>query len=96
MSQVSVEPLLSQHSDECGEQRDQKARVHEASDSDNLAGWSFLNRWDSGGFTRDSGPIEGEEDCAEKGYGLFVRIGFEFRMDIDDKCCADRREQTRL
>ena len=40
--------------------------------------------------------IEGEEDCAEEGCGLFVRIGLETRVDVDDEGRTDSGEQTRL
>ena len=75
MSQVPVEPLFAQHRDERGKQRDQEARVHQSSDSDDLAGGTFLNRWNSGSCVRDNGLIEGEEECAEESCGLLVRVG---------------------
>ena len=74
MSQVPVEPLFAQHRDERGEQRDQKARVHQSSDGDDLAGGTLLDEWNGGGFVRDSRLIEGEEDCAEESCGLLVRV----------------------
>jgi len=94
--QVPVQPLLSQHGNECSEQGDQKAGVHESSGGDDLARWRFLDRWNSGGLAQDRRLIEGEEDCAEDGCGLFVRVGLKFRMDIDDESRADGREQARL
>ena len=68
--QVSVQPLLSQHSDEC---REQKARAHGASGGDDLTQWSSLNRRNGGGLTGDSGLIESEEDGTEEGHRLVVR-----------------------
>ena len=96
MAQVPVDPLLSQHGDERGKQRDQKTCVQETGDGNNLAWWVSPGRWDSRALTRDSGLIEGEEDRTEESYGLFVWIGFEFRADVDDERCADSREQSRL
>ena len=55
-----------------------------------------MNRWNRGGLAWDGGLIESEEDCAEKGGGLFVRVGSEVGMDVDDESGADGREQTRL
>ena len=75
MSQVPVEPLFAQHRDERGKQRDQETRVHQSSDGDDLAGGTLLDRWNGGGFVRDSRLIEGEEDCAEESCGLLVRVG---------------------
>ena len=40
--------------------------------------------------------IEGEEDGAEEGRGLVVRVGLKVRLDIDDEGRADCREQTGL
>ena len=93
--QVTVEPLLAQHCNECGKQGDQKTRVHESSDSDDLAG-RVLGGWNGGGFVRDSGFIESEEDRAEKSCRLFVRVRLELRMDVDDEGRADGREETGL
>jgi len=94
--QVPVEPLLSQHGNECGEQGDQEAGVHEPSDGGDLARRVFLDRWNSRGLARDRRLIEGEEDGAEEGHGLFVRVWLKFRMDIDDESRADGREQASL
>ena len=66
------------HGDECGEQGDQKTRVHEPSDGDDLTRWVFLNRWNGGGFTWDSGLIESQEDRGQESHGLFVWVGLEF------------------
>ena len=75
--EVSVEPLLSQHRNECGKKRDQETRVHEPSDGDDLAGRILWDEWDGGGFVRDGRLVEGEEDHAEEGCRLLVRIGLE-------------------
>jgi len=94
--QIPVEPLLSQHCDECGEQRDQQTRVHESSDGDDLAGRALLDGWHGGGLVRDGRLVEGEEDRTEEGCRLLVRIGLETRVDVDDEGGADGGEQTRL
>jgi len=94
--QISVEPLLSQHCDEGGNQRDQETRVHESSDGDNLAGGALLDGWDSGGLVRDGRLVECEKDRTEEGCGLLVRIGLEPRVGVDDKGGADSGEQTCL
>jgi len=94
--QVSVEPLLSQHRDECGKKRDQETRVHESSDGDDLTGRALLDGWDGGGFVLDGRLIEGEKDRAEEDCRLFVWIGLETRVDVDDEGGTDGGEQTRL
>ena len=96
IAQVSIQPLLPQHGDECGEKGDQKACIHEAGGSNDLARRIFLNRWDNRSLTGDGGLIESEKDGTEESSGLLVGIGLEVRMDIDDKRRADGREQTRL
>jgi len=88
--------LLAQHSDERGEHGDQKTRVHETGDGDDLARRAFLDRWNDGGLTGDGRLIESEEDGTEEGRGLVVRVGLEVGMDVDDESGADGREQTRL
>ena len=90
--QVPVQPLLAQHRDECSEQGNQKARVHDTRDGNDLARWISPG----GGLTGDGGLIESEEDGAEEGNRLLIGIGLELRMDIDDESGADGREQTRL
>ena len=47
-------------------------------------------------LARDGRLIEGEEDGTEEGRRLFVWIGFQLRLDIDDERRTDRREQTSL
>ena len=88
--------MFPQHGDECGQQGDQKARVHEIGYGDDLVRWIFLNRWDDGGLAGDSGLIESEEDGAEEGHGLVVRVGSEVRLDVDNESRTDGGEQTRL
>jgi hypothetical protein len=56
-----------------------EARVHEAGDSDDLARW-VLSRWNDRGLARNGGLIESEEDGAEEGCRLFIRVGLEIRM----------------
>ena len=96
MPQVSVQPLLPQHRDECGQQRDKKTRVQESSGCDNLPGGALLDKWDSGGFVWDRGVVEGEEDCTKEGCGLVVGIGLKLRVNIDDESGTDSREQAGL
>jgi len=90
--QVSIQPLLAQHRDECGKQGDHETRIHETGDSDDLARWIFLGRWNGGGGRL----VEAENKCAEEGGGLLVGIGLEVRMDVDDEGGADGGEQTSL
>ena len=55
-----------------------------------------MNRRDGRRVTRDGGLVEGEENGAEEGGGLLVRIGSEVGMDVDDEGRADGGEQTGL
>ena len=88
--------MLTQHRDECGEQGDHETRIHETSHGDDLARWVPLDRWDGRSVTRDGGLVESEEDRAEEGGGLFVGIGLEVLMGIDNESGTDCREQTSL
>jgi len=92
IAQVSVQPLLPQHRDERREHGDYQTRVHETGDGDGLALRGLLDGWNGGGLTGNGGLIEGEEDGTEDGSGLFIWIGLEVRMDVDDKRRADGRE----
>ena len=51
---------------------------------------------DGGGFIRDGGLVEGEKDHVEEGCRLFIRIGLEPRVDVDDEGGTNGGEQTRL
>ena len=96
MPQVPVQPLLPQHCDERRQQRDQETRIHQARRRDDLAPWAPLNGRDGGGLSGNGGLVESEEDGPQERRGLFVRIGLEIRVDIDDKGRADGREQAGL
>ena len=96
MPQVPVQPLFSEHRDECGEQRDQETRVHESSDGNDLLGMIFLDWRGKGVPAQDGGLVESEKDCTEEDRSLLVRIRLQLRLDIDDKRRADRGEQTGL
>jgi len=85
IAQVSVQPLLPQHGDECSKQGDKQTCIHETGDGDDLAWRAFLNRWNGGGLTGDGRLIKSEEDDTEDGSGLLVGIGLEVRMDINDE-----------
>ena len=82
--QVSVEPLLPQHRDECGKQQDHQARVHEGGDRDDLGGRIFLGGWNDGGLAWNGRLIEGEEDCTEESRESFIGIGLEARVNVND------------
>ena len=96
ISQVPVQPLLAQHGNGCTEQGYQKTCVHETGGGDNLARWIFLNGRNHGDLTGVGVLIESEEDRAEEGSGLFIRVRLEIRIDIDDERGADSRERARL
>ena len=44
-----------------------------------------MDRRNDGSFIRENGLVEGEENGAEEGCGLFTWASFEFRVDINDK-----------
>ena len=94
--QVTVQPLLPQHRDECGQQRDHETRIHQADRSDDLARWVLLNGRNGGGLAGNGGLVESEEDSTKEGGGLLVGIGLEVLVDVDDKGGADGRKQTSL
>ena len=88
--------MLAQHGDKCGEQGDHQTRIHQTRDRDRLARRVFLNGRNGRRVTRDGGLVEGDENGAEEGGRLLVRIWSEVGMDVDDKGGADGGEQTGL
>jgi hypothetical protein len=52
--------------------------------------WTGGTAW----VRRDGGLVKSEEDRMEEDCRFLVRIGLETRMDVDDKCRADRRERA--
>ena len=82
--QVPVQPLLPQHRDECGQQRDQQTGIQETSCGDNFAGRGNLGRRNGEGFVWDCGMVEGEEDRKKESRRLAVGIGLKFGINIDD------------
>ena len=96
MFQVSVYPLLPQHRDKRGQQREQKARVQETIDDDDLAGRILLDGQNGVGFIWDCGMIEGEEDGTQEGCRLIVGAWLKLFIDVDNKGRANGREQARL
>ena len=83
--QVSVEPLLPQHRDECGQKGDQKTRKQETGSDDDLAGRVLLDGRNGGGFVWDCGVIEGEKDGLEESCRSIVGIWLKLFIDVDDK-----------
>ena len=96
MPQVPVQPLLPQHCDECRQQRNQEARIHQTRCGDDLTRWASLDGRNSVGLSGNGGLVESEEDSSEEGGGLFVGIGLEVRVDVDDEGGTDGREQAGL
>ena len=76
--------------------RNQEICIHQAGRRDDLARWVFASGRNGGGLAENGGLVESEEYGTKKGSGLFIRIGLEIRMDVDDKGGADCREQTSL
>ena len=68
--QVSVKPLLPQHRNERGKQRDQETCIHEPGGRDDLAGRVVLGGWNYESFIRNGRLVESEKDCAKEGCRL--------------------------
>jgi len=56
----------------------------------------FLEQQGCGVLTRDGGLVESKEDGVEECGGLLFWVYLQLRLDIDDECQADGREQTSL
>ena len=96
MPKVSVQPLLAQHRDECGQQRHQQARVQEVGGCDDFLGRSTPDRGSGGILVRGNGSVEVEEDRSEVGFGPFARVWLELGLDVDGEGGTDRGEQASL
>ena len=49
-------------------------------------------RGDGGGFARENGWVEAEEDGSKVGFGSFAGVWLKPLLDADDECRADRGE----
>ena len=96
MPQVSVEPLLPQHRDERGQQRDQKACVQETTDDNDLHGRMIFDGWNGSNFVWDCGIVEGEENGMKEGCRLVTGIRLKLFIDVYDESRANGGEQPRL
>ena len=96
MSDVSVQPLLTQHCDKRGQERHQKTRVQEVGGRDNLWRGTTPRRGTRGDFIWRDGSVEAEENRSEVGFGPFIGVWLEIRLDVDDEGGADRGEQAGL
>ena len=94
--QVSGQPLLPQHREERGQQRDQETRIHQARCDNDIARRAPLDGQNGGGLVGSGRLVESEEDGLEEGSGLFVGVGPEIRVDVDDEGRADGSEQAGL
>ena len=89
VSEISGQPLFSEHRDESGQQRHQETCVEKVRGCDDLRGGA-VPRWGSGGiFVWEKGWVEGDEDCSEVGLGLVAGIWLKLGLEVNDECGAD-------
>jgi len=92
---VSVQPLLSKHRKEGGEEGSGEACVEDGLDLDDHV-WGTGPLWKGGRVVSEGGVVDLVDEDTEEGDGLVVRVGPELRLDIDDECGGDGGEQTSL
>ena len=62
---------------------------------DNSAGRTSPLR-EGGNVVSEGGVVDLVNEDTEESGGLVVRVGLELRIDLDDECGGDGREQTSL
>ena len=62
---------------------------------DNSAGRTSSLR-EGGNVVSEGGVVDLVNEDTEESGGLVVRVGLELRIDLDDECGGDGREQTSL
>jgi len=92
---ISVQPLLSKHREEGGEEGSSETCVKDRLDLDDRM-WGAGPLREGRSVVSKGGIVDLEDKDAEESGGLVVRIGSELRLDVDDECGCDRREQTGL
>jgi len=92
---VSVQPLLAEHSEECGEERHGKTSVQQGLDLDDR-----VRRAGPVGERRDfiakSGVVNLVDEDAEESGRFFVWVRLELGVEVDDEGGGDGGEQTSL
>jgi len=92
---VSVQPLLSEHRKEGREEGCRETREEDGLDlNDGARRTSPLRK--SGRIVPEGGVIDLVDKDTEEGGGLVVRVWLEMRVDLDDECGGNGREQTSL
>ena len=51
---------------------------------------------EGGGVVSERGVVDLVDEDAEESDGLVTRVGLELRLDIENECSGDGREQTSL
>ena len=92
---ISVQPLLSKHRKEGGEEGSSEACVKDGLDLNDRV-WGAVPLWEGGSIVSKGGIIDLVNKDTEEGDGVIVRVGSELGLDIDDECGGDGREQTSL
>jgi len=58
--------------------------------------WGASPLWDTWNVVTKRGVVHFVNEDAEEGSSFFIRIGLEFRIDLDDKGRSNSGEQTSL
>ena len=91
---ISVQPLLSHHCQESGEERSGKTGKEDRLDLDNHVWRSSPRLWDGGHVITESCVVHLVDEDTEEGGGLFIWIGLG--VDLDNEGGSDGGEQTSL
>ena len=58
--------------------------------------WGTIPPWDCGDIVPESGVVHLVDEDAEESGGLFIRVGLELGIDLDDEGGSHDGEQTGL
>ena len=92
---IPVQPLLSEHSEEGGEETCGETCEEDGLDLDYRAGRS-CPLWEGRGIVSKSSIVDLVDEDAEESCGYVVRVLLEVGVDLDDECGGDGGEQTGL
>ena len=92
---VTVEPLLAQHGDECGEEGSGQTRVKNGLDMDDGGIWT-IPLGESGISTTWDVPKRGTGNDLEESIIHFLVIRLEVALHVDNESGCDSGEQTGL
>jgi len=92
---ISIQPLLAKHCKEGREEGNGKACIEDRLDLHNWV-WRASPLRNIGGVITKGGVVNFVDQDTEESSSLIIWVRLELRLDINDECRGDSREQTSL